>query len=148
MDATNRFETRTTFVLARVEFAAVLVLSAVLTLVHYKEINWYVFGGLFAVIDVIGYIPGAIAFRARNGNIPRVYYVLYNLMHSITTWVVILGVWSLIDGPQWAFLATALHLSGDRSIFGNSMKSFHVSFEPAPHAAFERFEATLVGGRT
>jgi hypothetical protein len=143
MDAANRFETPTTFALVRIEYAAVLAVSVVLTAVHHADVDWRVFAALFAVVDVIGYVPGAIAFRATGGRPPKVFYVLYNVMHSITTWVAVLGVWSLAAGPQWAFLAIAIHLAGDRSIFGNSLKSFRVSFEPAVHPAFRRFEDAL-----
>ena len=145
MDAANRFETRATFALVRMEYAAVLAVSVVLTVVHHAEVDWRVFAALFVVVDVVGYVPGAIAFRATRGQPPRIFYVLYNVMHSITTWVAILGTWSILAAPQWAFLAIAIHLAGDRSIFGNWLKSFHVSFEPAVHPAFRRFEDALVG---
>jgi hypothetical protein len=145
MDAMNRFETRATFALTRVEYAALLVVGVVLAIVHHAEVSWSVFVALFAVVDIIGYIPGAIAFRATGGRPPRIFYVLYNVMHSVTTWVAVLGAWSLLARPQWAFLAIPIHLAGDRSIFGNSLKSFRVAFEPAAHPAFRRFEDELAG---
>ena len=148
MDALNRFETRTTFALVRVEFAALLCASAVALVLHVREVNWWVFTGLFAIVDLVGYIPGAIAFKRYGANTPRIYYVLYNTMHSLTPWVVLLGLWSIFVGPEWAFLAIPIHLCGDRSIFGNSMKSFAVTFEPSVHEGFARFDSTLDQGRT
>jgi hypothetical protein len=143
MDATNRFETPTTFALARIEYAAVLGASVIALLTHYREINWYVFAALFAVIDLVGYIPGAIAYKKHGEKTPKIYYVLYNSMHSLTPWIVGIGSWCVLVGPQWAFLAIPLHLAGDRAIFGNSMKTFQVTFEPTPHEGFKRFDLAL-----
>jgi hypothetical protein len=61
-------------------------------------------------------------------------------MHSLTTWVVVLGAWVALDGWQWALLAVPVHLLGDRALFGNSLKPFGVSFEPERHPAFVRFQ--------
>ena len=145
MDALNRFETRTTFTLVRIEFALLLLASAVALILHLRQVNWWVFAGLFLIVDLVGYIPGAIAFRRYGASTPKLYYVLYNTMHSLSPWIVSLGLWSLFVGPQWAFLAIPIHLCGDRSIFGNSMKSFKISFEPSPHEGFARFSSALEG---
>ena len=81
MDARNTFETPQTARLARLEWGGLLVLCAVLLLVHLDEIDWPSFVALFVVIDLIGYIPGAIAYRRRaNHVLPKAYYVLYNTM--------------------------------------------------------------------
>jgi hypothetical protein len=113
----------------------------VLTLWHWGEVNWAVFVTLFAVIDLIGYIPGAFAYRrSPTGALPRIYYVLYNMMHSLTTWTVILGVWVLVAGWQWALLTVPIHLLSDRALFGNSLKPFGVSFQPKTHPLFAEFQ--------
>ncbi|MGC9542252.1 hypothetical protein [Streptomyces sp. UG1] len=141
MDAKNRFETKTTFAFARMEWLALLVVSLVLAFQHLSEIRWAVFVALFAVIDVIGYIPGAIAHRRSRGKrIARGYYVAYNTMHSLVTAGVLAGAWSLFAGPEWALLALPIHLLGDRALFGNSLKPFGVAFEPETHPAYRTFE--------
>ncbi|MBD0421454.1 hypothetical protein AB0L35_15555 [Streptomyces sp. NPDC052309] len=141
MDAKNRFETKTTFALSRLEWLGFLAVSLVLVFQHWTEIRWGVFVLLFAVIDVIGYIPGAIAFRrSPDGRIPRRYYVAYNTMHSLVTAGVLAGAWALFVRPEWALLALPVHLMGDRALFGNSLKPFGVAFEPEPNPAFRAFE--------
>jgi hypothetical protein len=143
MDAINRFETPTTLALHRLEYAAVLGLSLTLLVVHRTQVNWHLFVALFAIIDLIGYIPGAIAHRRSRGSTAKLFYILYNTMHSVTTWLIVLSVWSVSFGPEWAFLAVPIHLAGDRALFGNFLKSFKVPYEPALHPAFSRFDADL-----
>ena len=149
MDAKNRFETTTTIGLLRLEYLLLLLACLAVAVVQYAKIDWALFSGIFVFIDLVGYLPGAIAYRRRNGVMPKVYYVMYNTMHSASTWGVVLGLWSLVDGPQWAFLAVPIHLAGDRAIFGNFMKSFAVPYEPALLPEFQRFQAELsrVNGR-
>jgi len=141
MDAKNRFETRTTFFMLRLEWLGGLVACAVLTVQHFSEIRWAVFFGLFAAIDVVGYVPGAVAFRrSRDGRISHWYFVAYNTMHSLVTAGVVAGLWAVLVKPEWALLALPVHLLGDRALFGNSLKPFGVRFEPAPHPAYVDFE--------
>ncbi|MGV1008392.1 MAG: hypothetical protein ACOYBY_07260 [Dermatophilaceae bacterium] len=141
MDLHNTFYTPHTAVLARLEWAGLLVVAAVLALTHLGAVNWLVFGALFVVIDVVGYLPGMLAYRrSTSGGIPRAYFVLYNAMHNLVTWTALLGLGTLVWGWQWAFLAVPIHLLGDRSLFGNSVKSFGVSFEPVTHPAFAEFQ--------
>ena len=141
MDPLNRFHTRTGFRLARLEWFAGLVVCVVLALGHLGEIRWAVFAGLFLYIDMVGYIPGAIAYRrSPDGQISRGYYVAYNLMHNLVSGAVVVGLWALFVRPEWALLAVPLHLLGDRALFGNAYKAFGVAFEPAVHPAFADFE--------
>ncbi|MFC7884521.1 hypothetical protein ACFUVV_21960 [Streptomyces sp. NPDC057376] len=141
MDAKNRFETKTTFALSRLEWLGFLTVSLVLAVQHHSEIRWGVFVLLFAVIDVIGYLPGAIAFRrSPDGRVPRGYYVAYNTMHSLVTAGLLAGAWALFVQPEWALLALPIHLMGDRALFGNSLKPFGVAFEPETVPAFRMFE--------
>jgi len=146
MDHLNRYESRATFRLLRLEYAVALVVCSALMLQHISEVRWWVAIVLFAYIDLIGYIPGAIAYRrARDSRIPKVYYVLYNTMHSFVTHAVVLGVWSAVAGFEWALLAVPIHLCGDRALFGNFLKSFGVRFEPVAVAAFVEFEERVAG---
>ena len=140
MDSHNFFLTRTTYRLLRAEYGVALVVAIVLALLHLGSIRWLPFVGLFVYIDVIGYLPGAIAYRrARGGDIPRSYYVLYNSMHSLLSAAAVAGAWCLLVRPEWALLALPIHLCGDRAIFGNFLKPFGLSFEPVTHPAYKEF---------
>lgn len=149
MDAANRFESPTTYRLIRLEYLAALALSLYLLLTHLGEVRWIPFVALFVYIDLIGYIPGAIAYhRSRTKRIHKAYYVLYNLMHSLVTqFVVVLG-WAFFVGWEWALLAIPIHLCGDRALFGNFLKPFNVTFEPTPHPAYARLRTELEAGAT
>jgi hypothetical protein len=144
MDAKNLFLTRTTYRLLRLEYAIGLVVATVLFFMHLGEVRWIPALLLFVYIDLIGYIPGAIAYhRSKTGRISRVYYLLYNVMHSMATQAVVAGLWAWLVQPEWALLTLAIHLCGDRALFGNFLKPFSVRFEPKLHPAFERFELEL-----
>jgi hypothetical protein len=145
VDALNRFESRNTALLMRLENLLALGTCVALFVLHLGEIRWLPAVLLFVYIDVIGYLPGAIAFhRSTTKRIPRVYYVLYNTMHTFSTQFAVVGVWVLVFGWEWALLAIPIHLFGDRALFGNSLKPFSVTFEPTPHPAYARFTAELV----
>lgn len=140
MDSHNLFLTRTTYRLLRAEYAAALVIAVVLALLHLGDIRWPVFIGLFVYIDIIGYLPGAIAYRrAPDRAVPRPYYVLYNAMHSMLSAGAVAGLWCLLVRPEWALLALPIHLCGDRAIFGNFLKPFGVTFEPTTHPSYREF---------
>jgi hypothetical protein len=144
MDQKNPFESPVTFILHRAEYAVGFVLSIVLTIIHFGEIRWVPYILLFLYIDLIGYIPGAIAFRrSKDGRISKVYYVLYNSMHSLVTQSAVVGLWLLLIGPEWALLAIPFHVFGDRSVFGNFLKPFGLPFEPATNPVYERLMKQL-----
>lgn len=148
MDSKNRFDTKNTHAIARAEWFMGLLVAVALAVYNIGEINWFVFVGLFVVIDVIGYIPGAIAYhRSPDKVISKGYYVAYNVMHSLLTSGAIALAWTLIFGPEWALLALPIHLFGDRSLFGNTMKPFGVSFEPVTKPEFAEFERKYQGGQ-
>jgi hypothetical protein len=149
MDAANPFETPTTFKLHRLEYLVGLGVSTTLIIWHFTDISWWRFAALFLYIDLIGYIPGAIAFRrSPNHQISKAYYVLYNTMHSLVTQSAVVGLYALLFGWEWALLAIPFHLSGDRGLFGNFMKSFALPFEPhAPDAGYLRMIAGLGTGK-
>ena len=140
MDSHNWFMTRTTYRFLRAEYGVALVGAVVLAVLHLGDIRWPVFIGLFLYIDLIGYIPGAIAWRrAKDHQISRTYYVLYNAMHSLLSAALVAGLWCLLFGPEWALLALPIHLCGDRALFGNFLKPFGLSFEPVVHPAYQEF---------
>jgi hypothetical protein len=140
MDSHNLFLTRTTYRLLRAEYGVALIAAIVVALIHLGQIRWPVFIGMFVYIDLIGYLPGAVAYRrARGGDIPRGFYALYNSMHSFVSAGAVTGVWCLLVRPEWALLALPIHLCGDRAIFGNFLKPFGLSFEPVTHPAYKEF---------
>lgn len=137
MDAANPFETPRTFQLHRAEYLVGFGVATVLGVWHWDEIRWLPALLLFLYIDVIGYLPGAIAFRrSRTGQISKVYYVLYNTMHSLITQAAVVGLWILLIGPEWALIVIPFHLFADRGLFGNFLKPFNLPFEPHPHPAY------------
>jgi hypothetical protein len=144
MDIKNPYESPVTFKLHRAEYLVAFATTIVLMLVHFHEIRWVAAIGLFLYIDLIGYIPGAIAYRrSADGRIPKFYYVLYNSMHSLITCGVVAGLWMLFIGPEWALLAIAFHVFGDRGVFGNFLKPFGQAFEPVDEPLYERLAAKL-----
>lgn len=144
MDAKNLFATRTTYRLLRLEYGVGLLVLLVLFFDHITKVRWLPALVLFSYIDLIGYIPGAIAFhRSKDHEISKVYYVLYNVMHSMVTQTLVALIWIWISGPEWALLMLPIHLFGDRSLFGNFLKPFTVRFEPHEDPAFTRFQHEL-----
>jgi hypothetical protein len=144
MDQKNPFESPMTFRLHRAEYLVGFVLSIILIAIHLGQIRWIVFIALFAYIDLIGYIPGAIAFRrSQDGRIPKIYYVLYNTMHSMVTQSAVVGLWMLLVRPEWALLAIPFHLFGDRGVFGNFLKTFGRPFEPTANPIYERLMSQM-----
>lgn len=146
MDHLNRFESPLTYRMLRAEFAVALAVSIGYFLAHITEINWWAAVVLFVYIDLVGYIPGAIAYRrTAGGDISKVYYVLYDVMHSFVTQAAVVGLWIWIAGPEWALLAIPIHLCGDRALFGNFPKPFAVPFEPLALPAWLEFDRKVFG---
>jgi hypothetical protein len=144
MDAVNHFDSTTTYRLIRLEYLAALGVSFYFFFANIGDINWWAFAVLFVYIDLIGYIPGAIAFhRSESKRISKTYYVLYNTMHSLVTQAVVALLWCVLAGPEWALLALPIHLCGDRALFGNFLKPFGVTFEPVVHPAFARLRSEV-----
>jgi len=145
MDAKNRFHTDETWLLMRAEQVVLLIVLCVLVALHLGEVRWGRFIFAFVIIDAVGYVPGAIAYRRQGaGKIAPIYYYLYNLTHSYLTAAAAVAIWTLgIGGWEWAMLAIPIHYSGDRGIFGNIYKPTELPFEPVAHAApRERMPAT------
>jgi hypothetical protein len=137
MDSRNLFETPATYRLLRLEYIAALITVVIIAVMHIHQIRLWPFLGLFFYIDLIGYVPGAIvAHRRKTGYIPRIYYILYNTMHTFLSAGLVAGLWCLIVRPEWALLALPIHLFTDRGIVGNSPKPFGVAFEPQEHPVY------------
>ena len=144
MDPKNTFATPTTYGIYRAEILMVWITAVVLFVIHIEDVNWWVAIGIFAYTDLIGYIPGAIAYRrSEDGTISRVYYLLYNTMHSFLTAAAVIGIWCLTVGPEWALLAGPIHLGVDRAVFGNWLKPFSISFEPKANPVWARVKDQL-----
>ncbi|MEY9988223.1 hypothetical protein ABIE67_000255 [Streptomyces sp. V4I8] len=139
MDQANPFETPRTFALHRAEYLAGLAVTTGLLIAHSDEVRWVPAIILFLYIDLIGYIPGAVAFRRSGGRpIPKAYYVLYNVMHSLLTQGAVAALWCWLVTPEWALLALPLHLFADRGLFGNFLKPFTLPFEPVRQVGYLR----------
>ncbi|WP_018348339.1 hypothetical protein [Longispora albida] len=144
MDQLNPYESPVTFKLHRAEYLVAFALSIILIIVHFTEIRWIPFILLFAWIDLVGYIPGAIAFRrSPDGRISKTYYVLYNFAHSLITQMAVIGLWLYFVGPEWALLAIPFHVLGDRGLFGNFLKPFGQTFEPMPNPMYQQLAERL-----
>jgi hypothetical protein len=144
MDQANPFETRTTYRLHRAEYLVLFAVALALFIVHVHEVRWWVAVTLFVYIDLIGYIPGTIAWhRSTTKRIPKAYYVLYNTMHSLITQSAVIALWGFFVGWEWALLAIPIHLFGDRGLFGNFLKPFSLSFEPQVHPAYAKLRRAL-----
>ncbi|MER7979429.1 MULTISPECIES: DUF4260 domain-containing protein [unclassified Streptomyces] len=142
MDAKNTFDTPVTYRLIRVEYAVGLAVAVGFFFAHITEVRWLPAVALFLYIDLIGYIPGAIAYhRSEDKAISKVYYVLYNTMHSLATQTIVALAWIWLAGPEWALLVLPIHLFGDRALFGNFLKPFGLDFEPVADPAFQRFRS-------
>lgn len=148
MDQANPFETPGTSRLHRAEYLFGLAVAAGLLLAHLGQIRWIPFVLLFAYIDLIGYIPGAIAYRRSPVHrVAKGYYIAYNVMHSMITQGAVALIWCLAYKPEWALLALPLHLFADRGVFGNYMKSLNLAFEPEASAAYARMLRELPADR-
>lgn len=153
MDIKNQFESTVTYRLIRLEYLIALTVLLYLFISHIDSVRWLPAILLFLYIDLIGYLPGAIAFRrSEDGIIGKKYFVLYNFMHSFATQSTVIALWVLIYGWEWTLLVIPIHLCGDRGLFGNYLKPFSVSFEPSPHPAFvamqRRIESAPYTART
>lgn len=146
MDQRNVFDTPVTARLHRAEYLVAFAVTTGLAIAHFDEIRWLPAIALFLYIDVIGYIPGAVAYhRSRTKQIHRAYYVLYNTMHSLITQGVVVALWCWLIGPEWALLAIPWHLFGDRGLFGNFLKPFGTHFEPVRDPRFTQLLQEVAG---
>jgi hypothetical protein len=138
MDPKNRFHTGSSYFLVRAEALLLLAGLCYLLLAFSNEVRWGRFLSAFVLIDLVGYLPGALAFRraAATGGyqpvrIAPLYHHLYNVTHSFLTMFALLGLWTLLAGDvEWAMLALPIHLLGDRGLFGNTYKPASLPFEP------------------
>jgi len=141
MDTVNHFFTRATATHARLEYGLGFLVCFFLMLINWNELNVWRAITLFAYIDLIGTIPGLWAYRqSRNGNISKVYYVMYNVLHSGITQGLLIMTYIGWIGWEWAILAIPAHLCADRSIFNNYPKPFGLAFDPVLHPAFKKFQ--------
>jgi hypothetical protein len=144
VDPTNRWEGPGTHLLGRLEWTLVVGACVTALVAHVHEVRWLPFAALFAVIDLVGFLPGAILADKVSGRTPRACHVAYNAMHSLPGLAAVAGLWSLaFGGPEWALLALPIHLGADRGLLGNGFKPFDAPFLPRPSDAFARFEQDL-----
>ena len=135
MDTKNRFHNNETWLWTRLESIAVMLALSLMVVLNARDVHWGRFAFAFVIIDLIGYLPGAIAYRRLGGGrIAPIDHHLYNVMHSFLTGGAAVALWALATGSlEWAMLAIPIHLLGDRGIFGNVYKPTSLSFEPVAH---------------
>jgi len=132
MDAAHRFHTDDSWAWVRAEQTLLAVTLGALVLWNASEVDWLRFALAFTVIDLVGYLPGALEYRRRGGGpLPPRYHHLYNLTHSYLTWAGLTAAWAVLGGLEWAMLAAPIHLAGDRGLFGNVYKPASLPFEAA-----------------
>lgn len=130
MDQVNRFHTDETWRWTRAEQTVLCAGLSLLACTHAPQIGWPRFIAAFMVMDLVGYLPGALAYRrARGEPIAPLYHHLYNVTHSYLSIFAALAVWNVLSGWEWAMLAPLIHLAGDRGIFGNEYKPVSLPFE-------------------
>jgi hypothetical protein len=136
VDVRNPYHTPLTFRIIRAEHVALLAVCAALAWQHVGEVNWWRALAAFWIIDLVGYLPGAIAFRcSRNGKVHPWFHNAYNVAHTYLVTGTGVALWAYgIGGLEWAMLAVPIHLSIDRGIFGNTLKPAQLSFEPSDHS--------------
>lgn len=146
MDTVNHFFTKYTALNARAEYALGFVGCLALMIANWDALNFWLAIALFTYIDLIGTVPGLLAFhRSPDGQIPKIYYVLYNVLHSAVTQGLVIIAFIQAFGFQWALLGIPTHLCVDRAMFNNYPKPFGLAFDPVRHPAFERFMADYAG---
>jgi hypothetical protein len=144
MDIENPLHTAGTYRLARAEHIAVLIVCGALMLWHRDQLNWWRAFCAFWIIDIVGYLPGAVAYRRRKGGpIPAFYHHLYNFAHTYLVVGAGVALWAWRGGPEWAMLAVPFHLAIDRGVFGNVFKPVALPFEPL---AVPELWSGLMGG--
>jgi hypothetical protein len=108
--------------LVRLDHAAIFAVCAALLVVHRADVRWGWFAALFALIDLVGFAPGALLHRAR-GAAPGWARRLYNLAHGAPFALALAAGYSALrGGPDWTLLALPLHLCADRGLLGNGFK--------------------------
>lgn len=121
--------------LGRLDHVAILAVCAALAVVHRADVHWGWFAALFAAIDLVGYLPGALLQRAR-GEVPAWGYHLYNAAHGVPFSLALALGYSLArGGPDWTLLALPLHLCADRGLLGNGFKALDAPFDSPPGRA-------------
>jgi hypothetical protein len=113
--------------------------SLMLLVLHLGDLDWLHFLLGFAAIDLLGYLPGAIAHRlsgnrnrlSGNRTIAPLYHHLYNFTHDYRTLAVAALLWAALYRAEWAMLALPLHLAADRGLLGNFKKPPGRPFEEA-----------------
>ena len=114
------------------ENIALLVVLTGLLIWRAGEVHWWRAVAAFWIIDIVGYIPGAIAFKySKDGRISRWFYNSYNIAHTYLVTGTGVALWAYaIGGFEWAMLGVPIHLCVDRGVFGNTLKPVELSFEP------------------
>jgi hypothetical protein len=146
MSTEQAFGHRQNYLTTRAEYVGALAVAAVAFLWHIGEVRWGPAVLLFLYIDLIGYIPGLIAYLlSKDGRIHPGFHVLYNLMHTWLTAGPVVLLWAWLVRPEWALLVVPLHLFGDRGLLGNYAKPIGLPFEHFTTDRQKVFQARRAG---
>lgn len=115
--------------LLRIEYICLFIISLIVAYRHFQDINWIQFIVIFAIIDLIGYIPGYLYVKYTKETVPnRFFYILYNTTHNFGVVILVLFISWQLNLLTWSFIAIPLHLFGDRGLLGNFYKPFESPF--------------------
>lgn len=144
MDVNNTFFTRTIFNMVRLDWLFIMLGLMFVSIINWRDMNWWVFALAFWWIDFIGTAPG-MYFHGKNKyasageDVPKWAIIAYNICHSFVTIITVTFVWYLYSGWQLEMLAMPMHIAADRCVFGNIYKNFNIKFDPKPVPAFSHF---------
>src|SRR5262249_37180896 len=97
MDKLNRFHSRGTYRMLRLDYFMLTAALACVVLAHWREVHWTRFGLAFAWIDAVGTLPAYYVYylrrRGTHRSIPRLFYLLYNGAHSYTSNLIVIVAW-------------------------------------------------------
>jgi hypothetical protein len=136
VDARNLLHSKGTYWIIRGEHLVILAVCSALVLWHAGEVHWWRAIAAFWIIDLVGYLPGAVAFvRAKGEKINPWFHHAYNIAHTYLVTGTGVALWAYFLGDyEWAMLAVPIHLAVDRGVFGNILKPVGLSFEPRDHS--------------
>src|SRR5262249_59229272 len=96
MDTRNRFHTNETWLWVRAEHLLLIGVLVVLLVLHWQEVSWPRFAAAFLLIDLIGYVPGAVVYRrSHGGRAVPMYHPLLKPTHRYATAGLAARVWAV-----------------------------------------------------
>ena len=119
--------------LSRSEWLLLMTALSAAVLWHRDVVSWPRFALAFTAIDLVGYLPGALAFRRARGSAiaPVYHWPLQRDARLRDGGAGGLGLDPRGGRARVGHAGAARHLAGDRGAFGNGFKPSAEPFEPA-----------------